>query len=86
MLVSFWPGSCRLCQQECGWELEIVEREPGVHELRVQPRRWMAEYRFARLVRSRRLAKDYERKVRTSEALIELAAIRLLLRRLAADP
>jgi hypothetical protein len=29
------------------------------------------------------LAKDYERKVQTSETLIELAAIRLLLRRLA---
>ncbi len=33
--------------------------------------------------RYRRLAKDYERKVQTSETLIQLAAIRLLLRRLA---
>jgi len=38
---------------------------------------------FAWLIRNRRLAKDYERKVQTSETLIELAAIRLLLRRLA---
>jgi putative transposase len=33
------------------------------------------------LIRNRRLAKDYERKVQTSETLIQLAAIRLLLRR-----
>jgi putative transposase len=37
------------------------------------------------LIRSRRLAKDYERKVQTSETLIELAAGRLLLRRLVRD-
>jgi len=35
------------------------------------------------LSRNRRLAKDYERMVQTSEALIELAATRLPLRRLA---
>jgi putative transposase len=38
---------------------------------------------FAWLLRNRRLAKDYERKGQTSETLIELAAMRLLLRRLA---
>jgi putative transposase len=31
---------------------------------------------------SRRLVKDYERKVQTSETLIEVAMIRLMLRRL----
>jgi hypothetical protein len=31
---------------------------------------------------SRRLVKDYERKVQTSETLIELTMIRLILRRL----
>ena len=34
------------------------------------------------LSRNRRLAKDYERRVQTSETLIEVAMIRLLLRRL----
>jgi putative transposase len=33
---------------------------------------------FAWLIRNRRLAKDYERKVQTSETLIQLAAIRRL--------
>jgi putative transposase len=34
------------------------------------------------LRRDRRLAKDYERKVQTSETLIEVSMVRLLLRRL----
>jgi Transposase DDE domain len=46
-------------------------------------RRWVVERCFAWSIRNHRLAKDYERKVQTSETLIELAAIRLLLRRLA---
>jgi putative transposase len=72
---------CR--QQGDGWELEIVEREPGTRGFQVQPRRWVLERCLAWLSRNRRLAKDYERKVQTSETLIELAATRLLLRRLA---
>ena len=35
------------------------------------------------LARNRRLSKDYELKVQTSEAFIDLAAIRLMLKRLA---
>jgi putative transposase len=41
------------------------------------------ERTFGWLRKDRRLAKDYERKVQTSEALIEVAMIRLILRRLA---
>jgi putative transposase len=74
---------CR--QQGDGWELEIVAREPGSHGFRVQPRRWVVERSFAWLSRNRRLAKDYERKAQTSETLIEVAATRLVLRRLV-DP
>lgn len=48
----------------------------------IQPRRWVVERSFAWLIRNRRLAKDYERQVQTSESLIEIAATRLLLRRL----
>ena len=40
------------------------------------------ERTFGWLRRDRRLAKDYERKVQTSEAPIEVAMIRLILRRL----
>jgi putative transposase len=41
------------------------------------------ERTFSWLIRNRRLSKDYERRVQTSEALVDMAAIRLLLRRLA---
>jgi putative transposase len=71
------------CKQYGGWELEIVEREPGTQGFQVQPRRWVVERSFAWLSRNRRLARDYERRVQTSETFIELAATRLVLRRLA---
>jgi putative transposase len=71
------------CQQQgAGWDLEIVVREPGAQGFQVQPRRWVVERSFAWLSRNRRLAKDYERMVQTSETLIELAGIRLVLRRI----
>jgi transposase len=41
------------------------------------------ERTFSWLIRNRRLSKDYERRAQTSEALVDVAAIRLLLRRLA---
>jgi putative transposase len=71
------------CRQQGGWELAVVERQPGTRGFSVQPRRWVVERSFAWLLRNRRLTKDCERKVQTSETLIEFAAIRLLLRRLA---
>ena len=49
----------------------------------IQPRRWVVERSLAWLIRNRRLAKDYERKVQTSEMLIEVAAARLVIGRLA---
>jgi len=71
------------CKQQGGWDLEIVERAPGTHGFQVQPRRWVVERSFAWLLRNRRLGKDYERIVQTSETLIEIAATRLTLRRMA---
>jgi len=50
---------------------------------RVLPRRWVVERTFAWQSQQRRLSKDYERLCVTSEALIYLAMIRLMLRRLA---
>src|SRR6266481_3809967 len=43
--------------------------------------RWVVEQTFGWLSRNRRLSKDYERKVQTSESLIQVAMIRLLLAR-----
>ena len=44
---------------------------------------WIVERSFAWLGRYRRLNKDYEYKVQTSETLIKLAATRLMLNRIA---
>jgi putative transposase len=63
----------------------VVERTPGVRGFNVQPRRWVVERTFGWLSRSRRLSKDYERKVQTSETLIQIAMIRLLITRLGRD-
>ena len=70
------------CLATGGWELEVVKRPPGVHGWSQQPKRWIVERTFAWLLRNRRLVVDYERKVQTSETLIEVAMIRLLLARL----
>src|SRR5258708_6471903 len=69
------------CKREGGWELEVVKRSPSTRGFSVQPRRWVVERTFGWLSRSRRLSKDYERKVQTSETLIQVAMIRLLLAR-----
>ena len=49
----------------------------------VLPRRWVVERTFSWLGQSRRLSKDYERLCATSEALIYLTMIRIMLARLA---
>jgi putative transposase len=71
---------CR--DQGAGWDLEIVARQPGTRGFSVQARRWVVERSFAWLIRNRRLVKDYEREVQTSETLFEVAMIRLLVARL----
>ena len=49
----------------------------------VLPRRWVVERTFGWLVANRRLAKDYEALSRSSETMIYIAMIRLMVRRLA---
>lgn len=71
----------RWCKDE-GWDLEVVERAPGMRGFSVQPRRPVVERPCAWLSRKRRWSKDDERKVQTSETVIPVAMIRLLLARL----
>jgi putative transposase len=49
----------------------------------VIPKRWMVERTFGWLNRYRRLSKDYELLPQTSEALIQVTMIQLMIRRLA---
>jgi putative transposase len=67
----------------CGWVLEIVKRTDDVKGFKVLPRRWVVERTFGWLNRYRRLAKDYERTSSSSETMIQIAMIRIMLARLA---
>ena len=69
------------CTTVGNWELEVVKRTPGARGFAAQPKRWVVERTFSWLSRNRRMSKDYERKVQTSETLIEVAMIRLLVAR-----
>jgi len=64
------------------WELVIVRRPEGSVGWVKLPIRWTVERTFAWLGKCRRLSKDRERTVRSSEAFIKLAMIHLMLNRL----
>jgi len=63
--------------------LEIVRRTDRQTGFKVLPRRWVVEPTFGWLNNFRRLSKDYEFRTDSSEAFIFLAAVLLLLARLA---
>jgi transposase len=65
------------------WKLVIVRRPDGSVGWVKLPIRWTVERTFAWLGKCRRLSKDRERSVRSSEAFIKLAMIHLMLNRLA---
>jgi putative transposase len=83
-------------QRALGWRLSIPQHwwtggvwtrigsEPPARPsgFQVLARRWVIERTLAWLTTNRRLAKDYERLVETSEMLLYLAMSRILLRRL----
>ena len=83
-------------KERLGWTLEIVkppsrwvwvpageEPPPYPRGFIVLPRRWVIERTFAWITRNRRMSRDYEFLAETTEALIYVAMIRLMVRRLA---
>ena len=83
-------------KEQLGWTLEIVkpprrwvrvplgeEPPPYPRGFIVLPRRWVIERTFAWIVRNRRMSRDYEFLAETTEALVYVAMIRLMVRRLA---
>jgi putative transposase len=62
--------------------LELVRKPADRKGFVLLPRRWVVERTFAWLARCRRLARDYERLTESSEAMVHMAMIRLMLRRL----
>ena len=63
-------------------EVEIVKRSDSATGFVVLPRRWVGERTVAWLNRGRRLAKDAENRTRNALAFLQLASIRLMMRRL----
>ena len=63
--------------------IEIVKRPGDVKGFVVLAKRWVVERTFAWLGRCRRLAKDWETSIESSEAWTYVASIRMLSRRLA---
>jgi putative transposase len=64
-----------------GWLVEIVQRATQLRGFQVLPKRWIVERTFAWFMAYRRLSKDYEYYLSSSEAMVYLASIRLMLRR-----
>ena len=74
-----------------GWMLRVVKR-PDAGDAKakakgfvVLPKRWVVERTFAWLGRYRRMSKDYEFLTQSSETMIYLAMINLMLHRLAPE-
>ena len=64
------------------WTLEIVKRSEDAVGFAVLPKRWIVERTFAWLGKYRRLSKDYETLTESSESMIHIAMINLMLHRL----
>jgi putative transposase len=69
-------------RSECGWELQIIKRSDREKGFKLLPKRWVVERTFAWLGRYHRLSKDYEKLTETSEAMIQMAMIHIMVRRL----
>jgi putative transposase len=67
------------------YRLHIVRRPEGSQGFVRLPQRWVVERTLSWLGRSRRLHKDCEKLTITSEAMVKIAMIHLMVRRLASD-
>lgn len=67
----------------CRWIVHVVLRPEQTKGFTLLKKRWVVERTFAWLMGCRRLTRDYELLPETSETLIYLAMIRIMVRRLA---
>jgi putative transposase len=69
-------------KQLCGWVLEIVKRNDTAKGFEVLPHRWIVERTFGWFNRYRRLSKHYEGLTTSGEAMVYIAMITLMTKRL----
>jgi len=85
-LVTIWADggfSGRWVMDTCRWVLQVVLRPKQTKGFQVLKKRWVVERTFGWLMHCRRLVRDYEQLPETSETFIDLAMIRIMVRRLA---
>ena len=64
-------------------QVEVIRRSDEVKGFKVLPRRWVVERTFGWLMKQRRLVRDYEGTESSATAMVYIAMIRIMLRRLA---
>jgi len=77
---SLWSWLVAISGGRC--LVEWVQPAPGQVGFAVQPKRWIVERTIAWLSWSRRLSKDYEQTSESSQAWIDISAVRCALRKL----
>jgi putative transposase len=77
--LNAWVDSDR----ERLWKIEVKKRPQDVTGFVLLPKRWVVERTHAWIGRSRRHSRDYERYTTSSESMIKLTSIGMMLRRLA---
>ncbi len=65
------------------WHMMISSNPEGTREFKPLPIRWVVERTFAWIGRYRRNSKDYEKRTDSSESMVMLSMISLMLKRLA---
>lgn len=68
------------------FKLEVVSKEKDQRGFQVLPRRWVVERTFGWLSANRRLNKEYEELPETSESMIYISMLHLMLKRVARAP
>lgn len=79
---AYCGGLLKWAKCICNFVIEIVNRPPNQVGFSVLPRRWVVERTFAWLGRYRRHSKDYETLTSSSETMIQISMIHLMIRRL----
>lgn len=80
-----YTGDLEKCAEaEIGCRVEVVRRPAGQQGFQVLPRRWVVERSFGWLNRYRRLSKDFEYWEESSETMIKIAFLNIMLKRLTA--
>ena len=68
------------------YKLEIKKRNPNADGFEVIAKRWVVERTFGWLMWHRRLSKDYEHTLNSSENMVRIALIQIMLKRLQPTP